>query len=84
MYGIVYSTIINTMVINTMIMNIMILVIFIVIYYIYYYYTCIKKSNKNIRELNNYKFNTGDIILINYKSILQLLNEKFTKKSIFM
>lgn len=80
MYGIVYSTIINTMVINTMIMNIMILVIFIVIYYIYYYYTCIKKSNKNIRELINYRFNTGDIILINYKSILQLLNDKFTKK----
>ncbi len=68
------------MVINTMIMNIMILVIFIIIYYIYYYYTCIKKSNKDIRELINYKFNTGDIILISYKSRLQRFNEKFTRR----
>ncbi len=70
----VYSTIINTMVINTLIMNIMIIVIFIVIYYIYYYYVSIKKSNKDIRELINYKFNTGDIILFSYKSRLQLLH----------
>ncbi len=63
-----------------MITNIMIIVIFIVIYYIYYYYVSIKKSNKDICELINYKFNTGDIILFSYKSRLQLLNEKFTKR----
>jgi hypothetical protein len=68
------------MVINMMITNIMIIVIFIVIYYIYYYYVSIKKSNKDICELINYKFNTGDIILFSYKSRLQLLNEKFTKR----
>jgi hypothetical protein len=68
------------MVINTMIMNIMIIVIFIVIYYIYYYYVRIKKSNKDIHELINYKFNTGDIILIKYNSYLQVLNEKFTRR----
>lgn len=63
-----------------MITNIMIIVIFIVIYYIYYYYVSIEKSSKDIRELINYKFNTGDIILFSYKSRLQLLNEKFTKR----
>jgi len=68
------------MVINMMITNIMIIVIFIVIYYIYYYYVSIEKSSKDIRELINYKFNTGDIILFSYKSRLQLLNEKFTKR----
>lgn len=63
-----------------MIIDILYIVIFIVIYYIYYYYVSIKKSNNDIQKIINYKFNTGDIILINYKSRLQLINEKFTKR----
>ena len=64
-----------------MIIEIFYIITFIVLFYIYYYYIYIKKSNEGLYKVMNYKFNTGDIILIKYKSVLQLINEKFTSYS---
>ena len=65
-----------------MINEIFYIIIFIVLYYIYYHYIYIKKSNEDLYKVMNYKFNTGDIILIKYMSILQFINEKHFKFSI--
>ena len=64
-----------------MIIEIFYIIIFIVLFYIYYQYTYIKKSNEGLYKVMNYKFNTGDIILIKYKSVLQMTSEKFTSYS---
>ena len=64
-----------------MIIKIFYIIIFIVLFYIYYYYLYIKKSNDDLYKVMNYKFNTGDIILIKYTSILQFISEKFTSYS---
>lgn len=64
-----------------MIIEIFYIIIFIVLFYIYYQYIYIKKSNEGLYNVINYKFNTGDIILIKYKSVLQIISEKFTSYS---
>ena len=49
-----------------MIIEIFYIITFIVLFYIYYHYIYIKKSNEGLYKVMNYKFNIGDIILVEY------------------
>lgn len=62
-----------------MINQIFYILLFIVCCYILFYFTKINTSIKDLEIFKNIKLNTGDLILIKYKTLLGILNSHFTK-----
>ena len=62
-----------------MINQIFYILLFIVCCYILFYYIKINTSIRDLEIFKNIKLNTGDLILINYKSRLGVLNAHLTK-----